>query len=483
MNSLKAQAVLALCVFMLLVVGGSSFFYFLFAVDYYIEQKKETMEESYWQLQSVDLSQEALEEDEVIQALEDESFSVIICDENMQAVYASKVSGRNNLIQTYIAGHTEDYTVYAHAVYERDIARKPIVLKGLIRQENRNYYVYLYENTTVIRRSVTYVNEFLRGVVVIAMLLGIVFAWVLSKAIVGPVERIRSITGKIAEGDYSARLEKPMPNKELEELRQSINRMTDRIDLPRREELRIEVKGYYRPTLYDAMTGEIREVSCTHKDGRTRILETVYDHDSLLYALDEAPAPDRREERSTAEAPARIQREERSPAEASAQNRREEGALPEKEASAPVQTAKDSGIKLPDYVPFCLEEPNVCVLDMAKSSLDGMEWEAPEEILRIDNAYRKKLGYPLRQEAFPQPWLMPEEDCGSHRISLRFTIRSEIPIDHPVLALEQAAQTRLTLNGEAVSPEITGYYVDRSIQTVALPGLRAGENILIQETP
>ncbi len=229
MNSLKAQAVLALCVFMLLVVGGSSFFYFLFAVDYYIEQKKETMEESYWQLQSVDLSQEALEEDEVIQALEDESFSVIICDENMQAVYASKVSGRNNLIQTYIAGHTEDYTVYAHAVYERDIARKPIVLKGLIRQENRNYYVYLYENTTVIRRSVTYVNEFLRGVVVIAMLLGIVFAWVLSKAIVGPVERIRSITGKIAEGDYSARLEKPMPNKELEELRQSINRMTDRI--------------------------------------------------------------------------------------------------------------------------------------------------------------------------------------------------------------------------------------------------------------
>ena len=254
-------------------------------------------------------------------------------------------------------------------------------------------------------------------------------------------------------------------------------------DLPRREELRIEVKGYYRPTLYDAMTGEIREVSCTHKDGRTRILETVYDHDSLLYALDEAPAPDRREERSTAEASARIQREERSPAEASAQNRLEEGALPEKEASAPVQTAKDSGIKLPDYVPFCLEEPNVCVLDMAKSSLDGMEWEAPEEILRIDNAYRKKLGYPLRQEAFPQPWLMPEEDCGSHRISLRFTIRSEISIDHPVLALEQAAQTRLTLNGEAVSPEITGYYVDRSIQTVALPGLRAGENILIAEMP
>ena len=81
MNSLKAQAVLALCVFMLLVVGGSSFFYFLFAVDYYIEQKKETMEESYWQLQSVDLSQEALEEDEVIQALEDESFSVIIWPE------------------------------------------------------------------------------------------------------------------------------------------------------------------------------------------------------------------------------------------------------------------------------------------------------------------------------------------------------------------------------------------------------------------
>ena len=125
-------------------------------------------------------------------------------------------------------------------------------------------------------------------------------------------------------------------------------------------------------------------------------------------------------------------------------------------------------------MPFCLEEPNVCVLDMAKSSLDGMEWKRPEEILRIDNAYRKKLGYPLRQEAFPQPWLMPEEDCGSHGFPFGLPSVGN-SIDHPVLALEQAAQTRLTLNGEAVSPEITGYYVDRSIQTVALPGLRAGE--------
>lgn len=55
-------------------------------------------------------------------------------------------------------------------------------------------------------------------------------------------------------------------------------------------------------------------------------------------------------------------------------------------------------------VPVTLSEPNVLLLDMAEYSLDQEEWRDTEEVLRIDNLLRARLGYPLKMEAFAQPW-------------------------------------------------------------------------------
>ena len=64
-------------------------------------------------------------------------------------------------------------------------------------------------------------------------------------------------------------------------------------------------------------------------------------------------------------------------------------------------------------------EPNVVLLDMAEASLDGEEWAEQEEVLRIDNILRKRLGYPLKIEAFAQPWLSKCFDLK--RIAQAFT--------------------------------------------------------------
>ena len=56
-------------------------------------------------------------------------------------------------------------------------------------------------------------------------------------------------------------------------------------DLPKREDLVIEINGIYEPVRYDAMTGECCESVYFHKEGKTVIRQTVYDHDSLLYSL------------------------------------------------------------------------------------------------------------------------------------------------------------------------------------------------------
>lgn len=102
---------------------------------------------------------------------------------------------------------------------------------------------------------------------------------------------------------------------------------------------------------------------------------------------------------------------------------------------------------------------------------------------RIDNKFRALVGYPLRTEAFPQPWVHPETEEIRHHLALRFHIQSEISVKAPSLALENADETTLILNGEPVPSKITGYYVDPAIKTVALPDLKPGENVLELEMP
>ena len=212
-------------------------------------------------------------------------------------------------------------------------------------------------------------------------------------------------------------------------------------DIPKREDLTIKIKGNYRPTLYDAMTGQIREVPFEQVNGYTLIKETVYDHDSLLYLL-------------TPECALAVSK---TPASSS---------------------SKGTVLTLPDFADVILEEPNVMVLDMAEAKFDEGIWQEKDEILRIDNKFRALVGYPLRTEAFPQPWVHPEKEEIRHHLALRFRIHSEIPVKAPLLALENAKETSISLNGEAVPSEITGFYVDHSIKTVALPDLKPGENIL-----
>lgn len=53
----------------------------------------------------------------------------------------------------------------------------------------------------------------------------------------------------------------------------------------------------------------------------------------------------------------------------------------------------------------------------------------------------------------------------------------------PLLGLEDLDLTQIRFNGVEVEPKAVGWYVDRCIQTVALPPIYPGENILEIQTP
>ena len=227
-------------------------------------------------------------------------------------------------------------------------------------------------------------------------------------------------------------------------------------DVSRLQDVLIRVSGSWNAMLYDTMTGETATIDAVIKNGKTEITKRMYDYDSLLLRL--TPAEVSGAGSGTGDAgSAAADTAERS--------------------TSPTASPSFHTLPVPALVSYTLSEPNALLLDQAEFALDDGEYEPSEEILRLDNVLRDRLGWPGRKNSVAQPWVIPEEP-PVHTAHLRFHIRSEIMLPAVTLALEDAERVRIIWNGTDVPSTVTGYYVDRDIKTVALPGIRQGENIL-----
>lgn len=204
-------------------------------------------------------------------------------------------------------------------------------------------------------------------------------------------------------------------------------------DAPERYTLRL--RGAYRLTCYDALTGDIRPLPAEYRGGDTVYHWTAYAQDSLLLRL----TPGR------ADLP-----------------------VPMDPVYRPYLT-----LAQPDRVAF--SEPNMLLLDYARARLDGGPETEKTEILRLDNLLRARLGFALRGEDMMQPYALEEKE--THRLELRYTVFSQTEAAC-MLALEHPGNCRVTLNGQPADPADRGWYVDRAIRAIALPTLRKGENEL-----
>jgi hypothetical protein len=211
------------------------------------------------------------------------------------------------------------------------------------------------------------------------------------------------------------------------------------------EKLNIRILGEYQPVLYDTMTGDIHPVHAEYENGSTCISYYCSQHDSILLQL-------KKGEQAVS--------------------------LPKAEYVSPCKKHF-----LPEPSSFQLEGKNALVLDMAEYAFDDGAWQDEEEILRIDNLFREKVGYPLRMEALAQPWTENEETKPEHTLRLRFAIHSDTAVPRVYFAMEHPENTVIIWNRKRVPSAVTGWYVDESIQTVMLPDLLAGENSLVLEIP
>ena len=109
-------------------------------------------------------------------------------------------------------------------------------------------------------------------------------------------------------------------------------------------------------------------------------------------------------------------------------------------------------------------------------------YQSAEEILRLDNLCRERLGMPVRGMAIMQPWA-DKKKIAEHCIWLRFTIESEVCLDKIFLGAERPEKKKIVWNGEIVKCDSAGWYVDKHIKKIPLCGLKKGKNVLEIKQP
>lgn len=210
-------------------------------------------------------------------------------------------------------------------------------------------------------------------------------------------------------------------------------------DMANSQQLKITFFGKRVPELWNTLDGSVSEIPYRYEGNKTIIELTLYDYDSvLIYFKDEEGAGLSK-------------------------------AAPTKRTSVIAST--------PYEVSYRLTEDNVLLLDRARYALDGGELRDSDEVLRLESTLRREIGLPLNVGHVVQPWAI-KNTVVEHTIDLEFEIESEIDVESPILALEDADVAKITFNGEKVVYSDLGYYVDIAIRKTALPSIKKGKNIL-----
>lgn len=219
-------------------------------------------------------------------------------------------------------------------------------------------------------------------------------------------------------------------------------RDTLRTAIDEEENYTVKVRGEYKPVLMDSLTGEISDYPAEYTDGNTIIKWTCYSQSSILLRLE-----------------------------------------PGKAQSAEIESEENGELEyLADDIEVILDEPNVCVLDMAEWKIDDGEWQEKEEMLRLCVKAKETLGFSTDSVHGVQPWVMGDV-VAKNTITVKATFNSDVEVEDAMLALEDFDECEIIFNGNKIEKVSQGYYVDFSITKVNIGKINKGENTVVVTKP
>lgn len=170
--------------------------------------------------------------------------------------------------------------------------------------------------------------------------------------------------------------------------------------------------------LWDCKTGEVWKQPATASDGKSVVLTSFEPCEEKVYTI-------------SASAPAFAQ-------------------------TAPVYSVREK-TELPDSYSYTLNEPNICVLDLATWQIGDEPVQPLTEILKIDRAVRTHFNLPWRGGGMLQPWYAEKhkgqeytKPLGVLKMNFPFSM-SVVPSDSVFLCLETPQRFTILVNRTAAS--------------------------------
>ena len=204
------------------------------------------------------------------------------------------------------------------------------------------------------------------------------------------------------------------------------------------KDIQIILNGTFSPEIYNTESGEIKPIKAEYREGKTIIRYRIFGYDSVLLKLIDGKT----------------------------------------DCNASQHIPVKAGEALGEMYEYELSEKNILVLDTAEWKIDGdTEYSPKEEVLRLDNLIRERLGIIKRGGRVVQPWVLGDRP-KDHKATLKFTFTSEVDYEGAVLALEDADAAEVFFNGKKITEKEEGFYVDISIGKMKLGNIIKGENIL-----
>jgi hypothetical protein len=134
-----------------------------------------------------------------------------------------------------------------------------------------------------------------------------------------------------------------------------------------------------------------------------------------------------------------------------------------------------------------LEDPNICVLDLAEWKMErDTDWNSLTEVLKIDQAVRNKFDLPLRSGEMLQPWYVAKNGINKfEKLKLKFVFSIGDMPDSVDLVLEEIDKFTVKINGKNLNlSNPKQNWIDKAFYRVEVPNdyLKNGENEIELET-
>ncbi|MBD0378650.1 glycosyl hydrolase [Paenibacillus sedimenti] len=197
-----------------------------------------------------------------------------------------------------------------------------------------------------------------------------------------------------------------------------------------------------------ALTGEVKAVETSYRNGYIHLEDAFGPADSKLFIWHTNKPPQRR--------------------------LAEPGCSHEKD-----QTVMELG----PVCKFTRSMPNVLTLDTCSYAIEDGGWSEEKEVWQAQRAIREALG--MRQiygNGIEQryKWIHEPHPADGKPVAFKFSFEvSAMPAEAVYLIVESAEHYEIRLNGEPVLNQPAGWFLDRSFDQVLLSGLKEGRNELI----